>query len=267
MGTPLVRGRDISEADTRERQFVAVVSESFVKRYWPDQDAIGRHFTFASADREVVGVVRDVRVRGLERASEPQVYLSPKQVDDGAIIFYMPKALAIRTTGTPTDLAQAVREIFRRAEPSAPIFEVQTLTDLVDLETSSRTAQVRVLVAFAAIAFGLAAIGIHGLLSFAVSQRVSEIGVRMALGATSRDILRMVLSRGVTLAITGVVPGVALAYVAGRSLEALLAGVAPTDVVTLAGATALAIVMTALGTLAPTLRALRIDPIAALRSE
>jgi len=267
LGTPLKRGRDIAGGDTRDRPFVAVVSESFVKRYFPNQDPIGRHFTFAFADREVVGVAADVRFRGLERTSEPQVYLSSQQVDDDAITFYAPKALAIRTTGDPATLAPAVRDIIRRADPKLPITEVQTLTDFVDLETASRAVQVRVLAAFAAIAFVLAAVGIHGLLSFAVSQRTTEIGVRIALGAQRRDILAMVLSRGVTLAIAGVVPGMFLAYVAGRSMEALLAGVRPADTLTLVSAVGLSVLMTVLGTLAPTVRALRVDPITALRAE
>jgi ABC-type antimicrobial peptide transport system permease subunit len=137
----------------------------------------------------------------------------------------------------------------------------------VDLETASRTVQVRVLAAFAGIAFVLAAVGIHGLLSFAVSQRTQEIGVRMALGAQRGDILSMVVRRGLILAVAGVVPGVILAYIAGRGMEALLAGVKPADAPTLASAVGLAVVMTVLGTLAPTLRALRVDPITALRSD
>src|SRR5438876_406296 len=136
----------------------------------------------------------------------------------------------------PAGLAPAVRDIVRRAEPMLPITEVQTLSDMVDLETASRSVQVRVLSAFAAIAFVLAAVGIHGLLSFAVSQRTQEIGVRLALGAQSGDILSMILRRSVMLAIAGVVPGVALAYAAGRSMEALLAGVKPADALTLASA-------------------------------
>jgi hypothetical protein len=107
MSTPLKRGRDIDSGDTRDRPFVAVVSESFVRRYFPDQDPIGRHFTFAYADREIVGVAGDVRFRGLERKSEPQVYLSSQQVADGAITFYAPKALAVRTKGDPARFAPA----------------------------------------------------------------------------------------------------------------------------------------------------------------
>ena len=267
MGIPVKRGRDISDADTRDRQLVAIVSESLVTRYWPDEDPIGRHINFAFADREVIGVVGDVRFRGLERASEPQVYLSSAQVNDGEILFYAPHALAIRTAGLPSDLVPAVREVIRHAEPKLPIFEVQTLDDMVNHETASRVVQVRVLVAFAAIAFALAAVGIHGLLSFAVSQRVPEIGVRRALGAQWSDVLRMVLLRALVLAVAGVVPGVLVAYLAGRGMAALLAGVAPADMLTLASAAGLSLVMTLLGALAPTLRALRVDPVRALRGE
>jgi putative ABC transport system permease protein len=267
MAIPLTRGRDISDADTQDRPFVAVVSESFVRRHWPGEDPIGRRFTFALAEREVVGVAGDVLFRGLERTSEPQVYLSAKQVNDGAILFYAPKSLAIRTTGSPAALAPAVREIIRQADARLPIFELQTLADMVGLETATRVVQVRVLVAFAAIAFGLAAIGIHGLLSYAVSQRVNEIGVRIALGAQSRDILRMVLRRSVVLAGIGVAAGMVIAYGAGRSMEAMLAGVPAADARTFAGAIALSLIMTVLGALAPTRRALRIDPITALRME
>ena len=113
----------------------------------------------------------------------------------------------------------------------------------------------------------LAGIGIHGLLSFAVSQRAQEIGVRMALGAQSGDILRMVVRRSVMLAIAGVIPGIALAYVAGRSMEALLAGVKPADASTMIAAVGLSVLMTLVGTVMPTLRALRVDPITALRAE
>jgi len=267
MDIALIRGRDIADGDARDRPFVAVVSESFARRYWPNADPIGRHFTFGYADREVVGVAHDVLFRGLERISEPQVYLSSKQVNDGAIAFYSPKALAIRTSGSPATLAPIVRDIVRRADPKLPMTELQTLADMVDQETASRSVQVRVLSGFAITAFVLAAIGIHGLLSFAVSQRVQEIGVRLALGAQSSDILSMIVWRGVVLAVAGIVPGVLLAYAAGRSMEALLAGVRPTDGLTLATAVALSFLMTVLGTLVPTVRALRVDPMTALRAE
>ncbi len=239
-----------------------------MKRYWPARDPIGRHFEFGFADREVVGVVGDVRFRGLERTSEPQVYLPSDQVPDNWITFYAPRTLAVRVaTGAPSTLAPAVRAIIRGADPNVAITDVQTLADMVDSDTASRATQVRVLGAFAAIAFVLAAVGIHGLLSFAVSQRTQEIGVRVALGAQPRDIVSMVVANAARLGAVGLILGVVLAYAAGRSMAALLAGVRPSDGEAFGAAVALTALMVVAGTLVPTLRALRIDPIRAIRSE
>lgn len=265
---PLTRGRDLGAGDTRDRPYVAVVSESFAKRYWPGQDPIGRHFMFALADREVVGVVGDVKFRGLERESEPQVYLSSAQVDDGSITFYTPKALAVRSTATaPSALAPTIRAIIQRADSRVPITEVQTLADLVELDTGSRAAQLRVIAAFAAIAFILAGLGLHGLLSFVVSQRTQEIGVRIALGARPRDVVAMIAGDGARFGALGLGVGIVAAYASARSMQALLAGVNPGDVDTFAAAAGLAALMLVLGMIVPTLRALRVDPIVAIKSE
>lgn len=267
MSIPLTRGRDINEGDTQTRPYVAVVSESFAKRYWPAENPMGRHFDFAFADREVVGVVGDVKFRGLERRSEPQVYLSSQQVADGSISFYAPRALALRTTGSPSGLAPAVRAIIRGADPNVAIVDLQTLGDIVEQDTASRSTQVRVLAAFAAIAFVLAAVGIHGLLSFAVSQRTQEIGVRIALGARWEDVVSLIVANALRVGTVGLIAGAALAYVAGRSMEALLAGVHPADAQTFGAVIVLTAVMVAMGTLVPTIRALKIDPIKAIRTE
>jgi predicted permease len=270
MAIPLKRGRDVEESDTLQRPLVAVVSESFAEKYWPGLDPIGRHFFFGAAgqkDRMVVGVVGNVRVRGLERESEPQAYLPYRQVEDGMYGFYAPKDLVIRSVLAPGALMPMVREIVRRADPQEPITDVRTMTEVVDEQTASRVLQVRVIAAFAAIAFLLAGVGIHGVLSFAVSQRTPEIGVRIALGARAADILAMILRQGVVLAAAGVVPGVLLAYVAGRSMEALLAGVQPGDLVTFTGAAALSAVMTIAGCMLPAIRAVRVDPLTAMRAE
>lgn len=271
LGIPLHRGRDVGESDTLDAPFAAVVSESFAHRSWPDQDPLGRHFTMAFHDRMVVGVVGDVRVRGLERQSEPQVYLPYRQVPDGWLTGYAPKDLVIRSaTGPGTGLGTmlpAVRQIIRGADAEQPVSDVRTMSDIVEEQTASRTAQVRVLAAFAVIAFLLAGIGIHGLLSFAVSRRTQEIGVRIALGAQPGEIVRMIVRQGALLAGAGVAPGIVLAYVAGRALEGLLAGVKPADAATFASAIGLCLLMALLGSLLPALRAVRIDPITAIRTE
>jgi ABC-type antimicrobial peptide transport system permease subunit len=206
-------------------------------------------------------------MRGLERGAEPQVYLPFRQVADGNITGYIPRALVVRTASEPGAVAGPIRALIAQVEPTLPVSDVAPMTDVVERDTASRVAQVRVLAAFAMIAFVLAGIGIHGLLSFSVSQRAQEIGVRIALGAQSGDILRMVVRRSVVLATAGVIPGIALAYVAGRSMQALLAGVKPADAPTMIAAVGLSLLMTLVGSLMPTLRALRVDPITALRAE
>jgi putative ABC transport system permease protein len=267
LSIPLPAGRDISEADTADGAWVAIVSESFARRHWPGQDPVDRHFQFAFHDRKVIGVVGDIRMRGMEATSEPQVYVCYKQALDGQLTYYAPKDLVIKSSAPPESLLPAIRGIIRNADPDQPISDVRTMADIVDHSTASRSVQVRVLGAFAAIAFLLAAVGIHGLLSFVVSQRSREIGVRIALGAGSRDILEMVLWRGALLAVAGVLPGLGIAYVSGRLMQALLAGITPGDPPTFAAAAALCILMTVLGVISPAIRAVRTDPIPAIRAE
>jgi putative ABC transport system permease protein len=164
-------------------------------------------------------------------------------------------------------LVPSIRQIVQSADREQPISDVRTLGEIVEEETASRSLQLRALGAFAAIAFLLAAIGIHGLLSFAVSQRSQEIGVRIALGARSGNILTMVLQQGMLLSVAGLLPEVALAYAAGRAMESLLAGVKPADTVTFMSAVGLCLVMSLVGSLLPALRAVRVDPLTVIRSE
>ncbi|MBI2686209.1 MAG: ABC transporter permease [Acidobacteria bacterium] len=267
MGIPLKQGRGVEESDDTTAPPVAVVSESFAQRYWPGQNAIGRSFQIAFGTRTIVGVAGNVRVRGLEASSEPQVYLSSRQMRDRFIVWYAPKDLAVRSTAHPTSLTAAIRAIIHDADPQQPISDVQTLTEIVESNTASRRVQARVLGAFAAIAFLLAAVGIHGLLSFSVSQRTQEIGVRMALGAKSGQILSLILGESSRLAIAGVMLGAGLGYGAGRAMQSLLAGLDPGDSATFATAMALAVTMTLAGSLIPTARAVRVDPAVAVRAE
>jgi putative ABC transport system permease protein len=265
METPITRGRDFNDNDGPESLLVAMVSESFVQRHWPDRDPIGRPLTLGGRERTVVGVAGDIRVRGLERESEPQVYIPATQGQPFG--GYYPRELVVRSSVPPASLTPAIRAIITRADPEMPIADVRTLRDIVDGETAPRRVQVNVLASFAAIAFLLAAIGLHGLLSFNVSSRAREIGVRMALGARRESIVGMIVKDAVGLAVVGVVVGAALAFAAGRGMQALLAGVSPLDPVSFAGAVLLAAVMTLAGTILPTLRAVAVDPIAVIRTE
>jgi putative ABC transport system permease protein len=267
LGIPVRAGRDVSESDTQTSPFVAVISESLAREVWPGQDPLGRRFKTAFFERTVVGVVGDVRVRGMERESEPQVYLASPQVPDGGVPWYAPKDLAIRASVDPATLMPSVRRIVAQADPQQPISDVRTLEDVVRADTGARTAQVRVLAAFAAAALLLAGVGIHGLLAFVVRSRSQEIGVRVALGASPRDVLALVLRQGFHLTATGLVAGLLLAYGAGRAMQALLAGVSPHDGITFAAAAAVSAVMAVAGCLLPALRALRVDPLLVMRAE
>jgi predicted permease len=264
---PLTHGRGFLASDSAGAAPVAIVSESFARMHWPGQDGIGRQFEIASGERTIVGIVGNVRFRGLERDdNEPQVYLPHLQLPDGQL-FYAPKDLVVATADSPVTLPSAVRDIVRRADPQLPITDVRLFTDIVELETAPGTAQVRVLGGFAIVALLLAGVGIHGLLAFAVSSWAREIGVRIALGAATRDILARVVGRGMACAVLGIVIGAAGAFAAGRALQALLAGVSAADGITFGAAIVLCLATTLAGSLIPALRAIRVDPIKAIRTE
>src|SRR5690606_17408625 len=176
-----------------------------------------------------------------------------------------PKDLAIRASVPPLTLLPAVREIIGRADPEQPIANVRLLEDILAEQVAPREIQLRVLGAFAALAALLAAVGLYGMLAFAVSQRAREIGLRMALGATPKMMIRFVLSRGLCLATLGISAGVLTAYAAGRWLESLLAGVSPHDITVFAAAVLLTAVLALAGTLLPALRASRVSPLDATR--
>lgn len=271
LGVPLLRGRDVAATDTRDRPYVAVVSASFARRHWPNADPIGRRFAVANDERTVVGVVGDVRVRGREQPSEPQVYLPAPQVADSAIVGYAPKELVVRTTGpaaaAAAALLPAIRRAVRDADPEQPVSDVATLAEIVDGETAPRVTQLRLLAALSAVALLVAGVGIHGLLTYAVSRRSQELAVRRALGARAAGIVRLVVGEGLLLAAAGIAAGVALAYPAARAMGALLAGVRPVDPPTVAAVALLCLATAALGCLRPALRAARVAPLAALRAE
>jgi predicted permease len=279
LGIPLRLGRDVSASDTAAAPQVAVVSESFASRYWPGENPIGRRFRFGLLgggaittigdfqNRTIVGVAGDVKVRGVERRSEPQVYLPYRQQPDDAMGFYTPQDLAVKHDGDPAALVPALRRIVARVDPALPVADVRTLETIVETQTAPRRVQVRVVAGFAALAVLLAGVGIHGLLAFTVASRSQEIGVRRALGADTGDVVRLVLRHGLRLAAGGVGLGLALAWAAGRSLEALLAGVSPRDAFTFAAAGLLAVAAALAGSLLPALRATRVDPLTVIRAE
>ena len=267
MGIPLREGRDLAAADTRRSPLVAVVSGSFARRYWPERSAIGMRFTIAGEERAIVGVVGDVRIRGLERESEPQVYLPSAQMADSAIMFYAPKDLVVRSSSSEAALMPALRRIVAGADPDQPISEVRTLSGIVDDETAPRMTQLRLLGALSTVALLIAGLGIHGLLAFVVSRRTRELGVRRALGEGTGSLVGRVLREGVALSVVGVLLGIGAAWAAARGMGAVLAGIGPADLPTLLAVAALCLGTAVIGGLRPAIRAARVDPVIALREE
>ena len=272
MGIPIHSGRDFIESDTADAPPVAIVSESFARQYWPNQDPLGRrfhfafsNFPFAEQDRVVVGVVGDVRFRGLERRSEPQVYLSDRQLPDRMMMFYAPRELVIRTATDSAALIAPIRSIIQGADPAVPISSVRMMSDVVNIQTAPRSTQIALVTTFAALSLLLAGIGVHGLLSFTVGQRLPEFGLRIALGAQSREILSMILREGIVLAGVGVLCGLLLSYYAGNAMRTLLAGVSPIDPATLGLSVVAVLGMSFSGSLLPAIRAIRTDPTKAMR--
>ena len=266
-GIPLRRGRDVEDGDTHDREWVAVVSESFAERYWPNQDPIGKTFGHRGRTRTIVGVVGNVKVRGLERTSEPQIYLPALQVADPFPANHDPKDLLIRHTGQGDALVAAVRDVVRQADPEQPISNIRPLDDILAGETATRRGQLHVLGMLAIVAVLLSGVGIYGLLAYTVSERSQEIGVRLALGAEPARVGRTVFADGMRLALFGIVPGILAAYAAARGMSTLLFGVAPNDPITFATGVGVALLMAFAGAFVPAFRAVRVSPMSVLKTD
>jgi len=267
MKIPLLEGRAVADGDRLGRPLVAVVSASFSERQLRGQDALNKIIRVRGQDYTIVGVVGDIKTRGLERTAEPQLYLSAAQGPSNMGILYVPKDLIIRAGDRSNSLIPAVRDVIRRVDAEQPISNVRLLRDVVEGQTSDRRAQLHVLSALASLALLLTAIGIYGLLAFMVSQRSREIGVRLALGAEPGRVARMVVSDAARIALIGGIPGVLAAYAAARAMNALLFGIAPSDPMTLAGGLAVVMVATIAGSVGPALSAVRVSPLVAMQAE
>jgi len=264
MGIRLVRGRTFTWADNESAPQVAMINEAAARQYWPNEDAMGKRVRLddgGTAWRPVIGVVGDVRQDGLAKAARPEVYAPLPQ----SPVPYM--VLAVRTRVAPESLVGAVRHAVKAVDKDQPLFQIQTMQQVVDDSVAGRRFQTSLLAAFAAVALGLAAIGIYGLMSYSVSQRTHEIGIRMALGGKRAEILRLVVGRGMVLAMVGVAVGIGGALLLTRFLSSLLYGVGANDPVTFLGVAVLLSAVAALASLIPAWRAARIDPMEALRYE
>ncbi len=266
MGIPLKRGRLITEADRAASLPVIVVAESTARRVWPGQDPIGQRIRVGSASdgpwRTVVGVAGDVRHADLAAAPTLQMYMAQAQSTDSFLV------LTVRSAnGNPATLAPAIREVLHRIDPAVPVYAVATMEELVSKTVADRRFVLELLGAFALMSLLLAAVGLYGVVAYLVTQRTRELGVRVALGATPADIVRLVLGSGVATVLAGLAAGTAAALLMNRFLDTLLFDVSAADPVALVTATAALAAVATVAHVLPALRALRINPVAALREE
>jgi putative ABC transport system permease protein len=273
MHIPLHRGRDFSSADAPDRPATALISESMAKRFWPNEDAIGKHLTMTfnpGKVREVIGIVGDVKLTGLDTASsDATIYLPMNQTSVVPYEDWRPFSmqLAVRTTSQPASLTSAVTAAIHSIDPTQPAVDVMTMDDVIAASLSQRRFSMFLLAAFAILALLLAAVGIYSVLSFAVRRRVREIGIRVALGAETKDILRLVVTEGMKPALLGLALGVAGALALGRVVASFIYGTAAYDPLTFAAVAALLATVALLASIIPAYRAARIEPTRALREE
>ncbi len=271
LGIPLRQGRVFDERDTLQTEAVAIINETMARQYWPGENPIGKRFAVdedgipASHALTIVGVVGDVKHRGLENDVWPEFYMPHAQVDYNS--YSIPSYLIVRTAGDPMSLAAAVRQAIHSVDPDQPAAEIRTVESLLDGMAAQQRLRMTLLASYAGVALLLAAVGIYGALAYFVTQRSSEIGVRMALGAQAGDVLRLVLRRGMGLALAGVGIGLITSFAMTRLMKALLFGVSATDPMTF-GLTAMTLALVALlACYIPARRATKIDPLVALRCD
>ncbi len=265
MNIALRRGRVFAQTDAANTPQVMVVSDAFVKRYFPNEDPIGRRIVFdgdSQIPREIVGVVADVRRNGLDAEVQPEMYVSHVQNPERRM------NLVIRTDAQDaSQFTPAARAAVKSFDPDQIIWRTQTLEQLLGTSVAPRRFNMMLLGIFAGVALVLAAVGLYGVMSYSVSWRTHEIGVRMALGAKRGDVLRLVVRQGMTMTLLGLGIGLIGAFLLSRVMRGLLHGISPTDPLTFTGVSIVLLAVALLACLLPARRATRVDPIVALRTE
>jgi predicted permease len=262
MRIPLVKGRFFDERDLAESQPVLIINETFARRFWPDEDSLGKRISFSGPDgpwSEIVGVVRDTRHQRLDAEAGLQTYRSYSQ----SAIPYM--ALVARTDSDPSTVIGSIKSEILDLDSSLPVYSIRPMQETISRSLAPRRLQMILLGSFAGIALTLAAVGIYGVMSYSVSQRAHEMGIRMALGAQSRDLLKLIIGQGMRLTFIGLTVGLAGAFALTRLMESLLFGVSATDPMTFG---VIALLLTAVAILAcylPARRATKVEQIIGLR--
>jgi putative ABC transport system permease protein len=261
MGVPIKTGRGFTDADNAQAPKVLIANEALVRRYWPNEDPIGKHVLLGrqTAPAEVVGVAADVKNSGLAVASQPQLYLPFPQLPWGNM------NLLVRTEVDPHSIISAVRAQIAAVDPEQPVTGIQTVDELLDTSRAQPRFTMLLLGAFSATALVLAVVGIYGVLAYSVTQRQQEMGVRLALGATRGNILRLIVGHGLLLALVGIAAGLIASLAVTRVMTSMLYAVSARDFTTFALAALVFVAIALLASYLPARRAMQADPTEALR--
>jgi predicted permease len=260
LGVPLLLGRTFTEQEARREAAVVIINESLARRHWPGENPIGKYLWFEDGAKEIVGVAKETRNTDLYVADEPYIYLPLPFKDRRGL------QLLVKSDAASGALAESLRATVRSLDPKQKI-EIRQLADVVKGSLGPLRLGATVASLFGALALALAAMGLYGVMAYTVERRTHEIGVRMALGARSVDVLRLALRQGLLLVIIGVSLGLAISAVATRVLRAALYGVSPTDPLAFAAITSLLVIVALLACYLPARRATKVDPMVALRHE
>jgi putative ABC transport system permease protein len=266
LGLPLLAGRFFSASDTMQGQPVVIVNETLARRYFPGEDPVGKRLKFAKPEQDaqwetIIGVVKDEKQDGLGAEVKPEIYQTHLQSPQDSMTF------VVRTATDPGSLTGAVREEIRALDRDLPPYDIQTMNAVIHESVARERFSMILLATFAGVALFLAAIGIYGVMSYTVVQRTHEMGIRLALGAQPRDVLRVMVGQGMTLALAGVGVGLIAAFAVTRVMASLLFGVSAMDAATFAVTALLLVGVALLACYIPARRTAKIDPLRALRYE
>ena len=266
LGIKLIRGRIFTEHDTSEAGGVAIIDEAMARKYWPNEDPIGKRITFEGGRqsplwREIIGIAGHVKSRALDGESRPQYYVPLDQRPESSMF------LAVRTTNGPASVAPAVRGLIHSLDKDLPVYRVTTMEQLVADSLAQRRFSALLLGVFGLLALLLAAVGLYGVMAYSVSQRTHEIGLRVALGAQQRDVLKLIVGQGLFLAVIGLAIGLVAAFAATRVMSAMLFGIGAADRTTFIAVSLLLAIVALLACYIPARRATKVDPLVALRYE
>jgi predicted permease len=262
MEIPILSGRSLTPQDSETAPKVAVINEAAARKFFPNENPIGQRFGSSpetTGDNEIVGVLRDARYDSVRGEVPPTMYVPYRQARTVSAV------MEVRTAGSPASVTGAVREAVRQVDSNLPLVDVSTQLEQVERRFQQERLFAQAYALFGGLAMLLAAIGLFGVMSYSVSRRTNEIGIRMALGAQRGDVLALVMRESMILVVCGVVLGVAVALGAGRFVETLLFGLAPTDALTIGAAIVVMLIVSSLAGFLPARRAARVDPMVALR--